>query len=153
MPPYLETTLGKFTFRVATDRRYTAEGVWAFWVQPQEGNRIRIGFTDYLQQHSGDIAFVSVKPVGTRLAAGDDVAEVETIKVALVLPSPVSGTIVEVNEALEPAPEMVNQDPYESGWLAAIEVADWEAEAARLLGPEDYLALMQSQAEQELKRP
>ncbi len=153
MPPYLETTLGKFTFRVATDRRYTAEGVWAFWVQPQEGNRIRIGFTDYLQQHSGDIAFVSVKPVGTRLAAGDDVAEVETIKVALVLPSPVSGTIVEVNEALEPAPEMVNQDPYESGWLAAIEVADWEAEAARLLGPEDYLALMQSQAEQELKGP
>jgi len=153
MLQYLETTIDKFTFRVATDRQYTAEGVWAFWVQPQADNRIRIGLTDYLQQHKGDVAFVSVKPVGTRLAAGDDVAEIETIKAALVLPSPVSGTVVEVNEALELTPEIVNQDPYERGWLAAIEVTNWEAERAMLLDPPAYLSVIQSQAEQELKGP
>ena len=69
MSEYLEKVIDKFTFRVATDRYYTTDGVWAFWMQPQAGNRIRVGLTDYLQQHSGDTAFVSVKPIGTVLAA------------------------------------------------------------------------------------
>ena len=76
MPEYLEATVDKFIFQVATDRLYSPDGVWAL----AEGNRVRVGFTDYLQQHNGDVAFVHVKPAGTKLAAGDEVAELETIK-------------------------------------------------------------------------
>ena len=152
MSEYLETTVDKFTFRVATDRLYSAEGVWVLWLQPQGGNRIRVGLSDYLQQHSGDVAFVHPKPVGTKLTPGDELAELETMKMVLTLPSPIAGTVVEVNEALDLTPEVVNQDPYDKGWLAVLEVDNWEAERARLLEPQAYFAVMQSQANEELKK-
>ena len=53
MSEFLETTVDKFTFRVATDRLYSGDGLWVFWLQPQGGNRVRVGLTDFLQQHSG----------------------------------------------------------------------------------------------------
>jgi glycine cleavage system H protein len=152
MPEYLETTFDKFTFRVATDRLYSPEGTWVFWVQQAGGSRVRIGLTDYLQQHSGDVAFVHVQPPGTKLAAGKELAEIETIKAILSLPSPVEGTVVEVNRDLDTTPEMVNQDPYHQGWLAVMEVANWEADRAKLLEPSAYFAVMRSQVEQELKQ-
>jgi hypothetical protein len=68
MPEYLEMTADKFTFRVAKDRLYSAEGVW---VLPEPGStRVRVGLADYLQQHNGDVAFANVKPAGTKLAVG-----------------------------------------------------------------------------------
>ena len=120
MPEYLETTVDKFIFKVATDRLYTTEGVWILWVEPEGNGRVRVGLTDYLQQHGGDLTFANVKPVGTRLTAGDEFAEIETIKTTLVVYSPVEGEIVEVNSALELTPELVNQEPYDGGWLAVI---------------------------------
>ena len=65
---------------------------------------MRVGLADYLQQHNGDVAFANVKPAGTRLAAGDQFAEIETIKAMVDLHAPVSGTIVEVNAALNMQP-------------------------------------------------
>ena len=150
MSEYLERTVDKFTFRVATDRVYTADGVW---LQPLGGNRVRLGVTDYLQQHSGDVAFVSVKPRGTRLVCEEEFAALETIKVNLSLPSPVAGTVAEVNEALESAPERVNQDPYGGGWLLVIEPTNWDVERTRMLDPGAYFAVMQSQVAEELKQP
>jgi len=152
MSEFLETTVDKFTFRVATDRLYSGDGLWVFWLQPQGGNRVRVGLTDFLQQHSGDAAFVTVKPPGTRLQVGDDLAELETIKVNMILPSPVSGAIVAVNDALELNPELVNQSPYEKGWLAEIDATDWEAGRASLLDAKAYFAVMQSQAQEESKK-
>ena len=111
---------------------------------------MRVGLTDFLQQRSGDVAFVHAKPVGTKLAAGDEFAELETIKVNQSLFAPVGGTIVEVNASLDPSLEIVNQDPYGRGWLAVIETADWETARAKLLDAEAYLAVMRSQAEEEL---
>ncbi len=146
MQEYLETTVDKFVFRVATDRLYSPDGVWA----QSEGNRVRVGLTDYLQQRGGDVAFVHVKPVGTKLAGGDEFAELETIKANQSLFSPVSGTVVEVNSNLSLTPEIINEDPYGKGWLAVIEAADWESERAKLLDPHAYLSAMRSQAEQEL---
>jgi glycine cleavage system H protein len=143
---YLETTVDKFVFRVAADRFYNSDGVWA---QP-DGNRVRVGLTDYLQQRGGDVAFVHVKPIGTKLAAGDEFAELETIKANQSLFLPLGGTVVEVNSALGLTPEVINEDPYGKGWLAVIEVADWEAGRAKLLDPQAYLSTMRSQAEQEL---
>ncbi|MEJ2353795.1 MAG: hypothetical protein P8Y03_28790, partial [Anaerolineales bacterium] len=93
MSEFLETTVDKFIFRVATDRYYNQEGLWA----KAEGNRVRIGLSDFVQQRSGDVAFAEVKPAGTQLAFGDEVAVIETIKVDIAFSSPVSGKVVEVN--------------------------------------------------------
>jgi glycine cleavage system H protein len=146
MQEYLETTIDKFIFRVATDRLYSSEGIWARC----EGNRVRVGLTDYLQQRGGDATFVHVKSLGTKLAGGDEFAELETIKANQSLFMPVSGTIAEVNSNLNQTPEIINEDPYGKGWLAVIETADWESDRAKLLDPQDYLSAMRSQAQQEL---
>jgi glycine cleavage system H protein len=148
MPEFLETTVDKFTFKVATDRYYSSEGIWAL----AEGNRIRIGMTDFLQQRSGDIAFAEVKPEGTALAAGDEAAIIETIKVNVSLPSPVGGTVVEVNPAMELSPEVINQDPYGEGWLVGIEADDWLRARDNLLDPQTYFEMMKGQAEEEAKK-
>ena len=148
MPEFLETTVDKFTFKVATDRFYSSEGVWV----KEENGRARIGLSDFVQQRSGDVAFADVKPAGTSLAAGDDVANIETIKVNISYTCPVNGKIVEVNPAMSDAPEAINQDPYGAGWLAVMEVADWEAERTRLLDPQAYFEIMKGQAEEETKK-
>jgi len=151
MSEYLETTADKFTFRVAMDRLYSHEGVWALWLQPETGRRVRVGLTDFLQQRSGDLAFLSVKAPGTRLQAGDEIAELETVKVNLSVHTPVGGTILEVNTALDLTPEVANRDPYGDGWLAVIEAASGEADRAKLLDARGYLSVMQSQVEQEIR--
>lgn len=148
MPDYLETTVDKFIFKVATDRHYTAEGLWAL----AEGNRVRIGMTDFLQQRSGDIAFAEVRPEGTVLKAGDEVAVIETIKVNVSLSSPVSGTIVAVNPALELSPQVINQDPYGEGWLVIVEADNWPAERDNLLDAQAYFEVMKRQAEEEARQ-
>ena len=81
MPDMLETTIDKFTFKVATDRYYTSEGVWA----KPDGARVRVGLSDFLQQRSGDVAFAEVKPAGTSVRFGDEIAGIETIKVNISL--------------------------------------------------------------------
>lgn len=149
MPAYLETTVDKFTFRVATDRVYTAQGVW---VLKEANGRVRVGLDDFSQQRNGDVAFASVKPTGTRLLRDQCFAEVETIKAMVELPSPVSGTVVEANAALDTTPEVINQDPYGTGWLALVETSDWESERSQLLEPAAYFSVMQAQAIEESKR-
>lgn len=150
MTEFLETTVDKFIFRVATDRLYSVEGIWA--LKEDEGDRVRLGVTDYRQQLNGDVAFAHLKPVGTNLAAGDEFAEVETIKATVSFPSPIAGTVLEVNEELDLTPEAVNQQPYGKGWLLVVEATNWPADRMKLLDAEFYLALMWSQAEEELKK-
>ncbi len=152
MPEFLETTVDKFIFRVPTDRLYCRDGLWVLWLQPQGGNRVRVGLTDYLQQHSGDTTFVTVKAAGTELRVGDDLADFETMKVNIVLASPVRGSIVAVNDALELQPELINQSPYEKGWLAEIEVADWETQRVALLDANAYFTIMEAEAREEGKK-
>ncbi len=146
MPDFLECTADKFTFRVATDRLYTADGLW---VLPEQPGRVRVGLTDFMQQRSGDLAFLALKAPGTTVLAGDDFAEMETVKVTQTLPCPVAGTIRQVNEALDQSPEVVNGDPYGAGWLAVMEPTDWEKDRSKLLEPNAYFSVMQSEIEQE----
>jgi len=145
MTEYLETTFDKFIFKVATDRSYSSEGLWA----QAEGILVRIGLSDFLQQRSGDVAFAEVKPLGTKVAVGEEVASIETIKVTIGLTSPVTGRIVEVNPLLSTAPEVINQDQYGEGWLAVLEADDWETDRNALMDPQAYFQLMKSQAEEE----
>jgi glycine cleavage system H protein len=143
----LVVTIDKFTFRIAPDRWYTREGVWVL----TEGDRVRVGLSDFLQQRSGDIAFAEVQPIGTTVAAGDEIASIETIKVNVALASPVSGQVFDVNPALATAPEAINQDPYGAGWLAVISVADWESDRSRLLDAAAYLEVVRQIAAEEMK--
>jgi glycine cleavage system H protein len=145
LPEFLKTTVDKFVFKVATDRSYNREGLWL----QADGSRIRIGLSDFVQQRSGDVAFAEVRPAGTSLAAGDELAVIETIKVNISLASPLRGTVIEVNPAMETAPEAINQDPYGEGWLAVIEAVDWETDRVALLDPQAYFTRMKGLAEEE----
>jgi glycine cleavage system H protein len=148
MSDFLETTVDKFTFKVATDRFYSAEGVWA----KEETGSVRIGLSDFVQQRSGDVAFAEIKPAGTVLAVGEELAVIETIKVNISYASPVNGKIAEVNPAMNDAPEAINQDSYGAGWMVVMEVTDWGAERAKLLDPQAYFKIMVSQAKEETKK-
>ena len=148
MPDFLETMVDKFSFKVATDRCYTDQGVWA----KAEGTRVRIGVSDFLQQRSGDVAFAEVRATGTAVGFGDEVAVIETIKVNISLVSPLAGVVADTNPAMSTAPEAINQDPYGAGWLADLEATDWEADRLRLLNAEAYFRLMKGQAEEEAKK-
>ncbi len=148
MSQYMELTVDKFTFKVAPDRFYTREGVWAL----EEEHRVRIGLSDFLQQRSGDIAFVEIKPVGTVLTAGNETASIETIKVNVALSSPVSGTVVEVNPEMDAAPEAINQDSYGAGWLAVIATSAWETDRSQLLDAAAYFDAIKREAEEEMKK-
>lgn len=149
MSDFLKTTVDKFTFKVAGDRYYTPEGVWA----KPEGSRIRIGLSDFLQQRSGDVAFAEVKPAGIAVDFEGEVAVIETIKVNISLGSPVDGVVAETNPSMATAPEVINQDPYGAGWLAEIEVANWDTDRIRLLDAQAYFLLMKGQAQEETGRP
>ena len=142
----LELTIDKFTFRVPKDLYFGEAGVWI----RLEGGLARLGLADYVQQRSGDMAFAEVKPVGTSLQPGDEFASIETIKVNVSLPSPVTGTIVAVNAELQDMPELINQDPYGKGWLVTVQLTDWTSDKAKLLNAEAYYALIKRQAESEV---
>lgn len=150
MTEFLETTVDKFIFKVATDRLYSSEGVWV--LEEDGGTRVRLGITDYQQQLNGDVAFAHIKSVGTSLAAGDELVEVETIKATVSVYSPVEGQITETNADLDLTPEIVNEEPYGKGWFAVIEAADWSSDQANLMDADAYLSLMRSQAEEELNK-
>lgn len=144
----LEANVDKFKFRIPEDLWYSDAGVW---IRAEE-SRARLGLTDFGQQVNGDVAFATVRPAGTELQVGDEFATIETVKVDVGLPSPVRGRIVEVNPGLTEAPEWINQDPYGSGWLAVVELTDWEADKAKVLDAPGYLDLVRTQAEAELKK-
>lgn len=146
MTEFLEFTLDKFTFKVAADRVYSTEGVWA----KENGEQIILGMSDYLQQRSGDIAFAEVVQAGTAVAAGEPLADIETIKADLELVTPVSGTVQAVSEKMDFEPEIINQDPYEEGWMAIILASNWASEQTNLLSPEAYLEQIKSEAEEEI---
>lgn len=148
MTDFLETTVDKFTFKVATDRFYTSEGVWA----KEEKGLVCIGLSDFVQQRNGDVAFAEIKPVGTALVETEELAVIETIKVNISFSSPVSGKIMEVNPAMTDTPEVINQDPYGTGWMVTMEVEEWESQRATMLTPEAYFEIMKSQAEKEARK-
>ena len=145
MTEFMTYTLDKFIFRVANDRYYDSNGLWIF----PEGHLARIGLSDFLQQRSGDIAFAETVEIGSKIVVGDEIAEIETIKVDFSVESPISGTVIEVNPKLELEPEIINEDPYDTGWLLLIETEDWPSAKDDLLDPEAYFNIMAAAAEEE----
>jgi glycine cleavage system H protein len=141
----LQVTVDKFIFRVKIGYLYTQDGVWL--AMDEASGVARAGLTDFRQQSSGDLAFVDLPSLGQHVEQGDDLANVETVKVDLAVPAPISGEIVAANDALRETPELVNQDPYGAGWLVELKPARWPVEG--LLDAHAYLAVMTQQAEEE----
>ena len=144
----LDVTVDKFIFRVPETFLFSDSGIWV----AVEESRARLGLSDFAQQVNGDIAFANVEPVGTELEVGDELGSIETVKVNVGLPSPVTGRIVEVNPLLQDAPEAINQDPYGKGWRVVMELRDWEKDKAGLLDAPHYLERVKELAEAELKK-
>ncbi|MFI5337027.1 MAG: glycine cleavage system protein GcvH [Opitutales bacterium] len=107
------------------------------WLKVAADGTAVVGITDYAQNSLGDITFVQLPKVGTVLKAADSFGVVESVKAASDVYAPVAGTVIEVNAALEGAPEKVNSAPYTDGWMLKLKLAN-PADASGLLSPEDY---------------
>ncbi len=124
---------------VPDDLRYSSDHEWV----RLEGDRIRIGITDYAQDALGDVVFIQVPEVGESTDAGATMGEVESTKSVSEIYAPVPGTVVEVNADLEATPELVNSDPYGAGWIAVVELADVSV-VGSLMDADAYRELTQS---------
>lgn len=109
------------------------------WARLEEDGTVTIGISDHAQDALGDVVYVETPEVGANLAAGDEAGVVESVKAASDIYAPVSGEVVEVNEALEDAPETVNASPYDDGWFFRVKPSD-TSELDKLLDAEAYRA-------------
>jgi|TARA_B100001079_G_C16392617_1_gene507611 glycine cleavage system H protein len=115
------------------------------WVRLEQDNVAVVGITDFAQGLLGDIVFVELPEVGQQVQLNDEIAVVESLKAASDIYSPISGVILEINEALSDQPEVINSSPDEQGWLYKIEYRDLD-ELNQLLSPDDYNDLCQSES-------
>jgi len=125
---------------IPDDLKYTREHEWA----RSKGGRVVVGITDFAQDQLGDVVYVELPAVGDEVKKGESFGVVESTKAVSDLFAPVSGKVVEVNDPLVETPETVNEDPYEEGWLIAIEPSD-PAELAGLLDAKAYKAFVDEQ--------
>lgn len=118
---------------VPTDLKYTKDHEWV----RIEGDTATFGVSDHAQEALGDIVFVELPDVGRSMDAGEAYGVVESVKAVSDVYAPVAGEVVEINEALEGEPDLVNSDPYGSGWIIKVKISDNNA-SAELMNPEEY---------------
>ncbi len=116
-----------------TDRKYTKEHEWIKF----DGDIATIGITDFAQEQLTDVVFVELPEIGKQIEQNGNLCVVESVKSVSDIFSPVSGEIVEVNKALENSPALVNNDPFESGWIVKLKIRK-ETESAQLMTSEEY---------------
>jgi len=122
---------------VPADLRYTKEHEWA----KLEGDKARIGITAFAQEQLGDVVFVELPKMGTKVTAMKTFGVVESVKAVSDLYAPLSGEVVEINAELPKKPEVVNADPYGQGWMIVVKLADakeWDS----LMSAADYEKLV-----------
>ena len=110
------------------------------WARVEDDGLVRVGISDHAQGQLGDLVYVELPEVGSAVKAGTGAAVVESVKAASDIYAPVSGEVVEVNEALSKSPELINSAPYEGGWICKIKITD-KAELAKLLDAGSYQKL------------
>lgn len=121
--------------KTPTELRYAESHEWA----APDGGSATVGITDFAQDQLGDVVFVELPDVGRRVAKGEQMAVIESVKTASDIYAPVSGVIEAVNDALDAQPELINSDPYGDGWLVRIGLAD-ASELDGLLDASAYTA-------------
>ena len=122
--------------QIPENLRYSNDHEWA----RLDGSTVRVGITDYAQDALGDIVFVDLPAVGSDVAAGGQIGEVESTKSVSEIYAPLAGTVTAVNDALVSGPERLNQDPYGDGWICELELAPG-ADPASLLDASGYADL------------
>ncbi|WP_449537465.1 glycine cleavage system protein GcvH [Ferdinandcohnia sp. Marseille-Q9671] len=115
------------------DLRYSEEHEWV----KVEGEKVRIGITDFAQSELGDIVFVELPEVGDEIKADEPFGSVESVKTVSELYAPISGKVVEINEDLDDSPEFVNESPYEKAWMIVIEPSN-ASDVENLMTAEQY---------------
>ena len=125
---------------IPTDLRYSSDHEW---IRAQDGI-ITLGITEYAQDALGDVVYVQIPEQGTVVAAGDGFTEVESTKSVSDIYAPVSGTVRDVNDALEDSPELLNNDPYGDGWICTIEMSA-PSELEELMSADQYRALTEGE--------
>ncbi len=124
-------------YLVKGDRYYTKDHEWAYI----RNGKAQIGITDYAQKMLGDIVYVDLPEKEQEIEAGETLANIESVKNVAPIYSPVTGTVIEINEDLIDEPALVNEDPYDAGWVAIVEMKD-PAEVEDLMTAEDYAELL-----------
>ncbi len=123
------------------DRKYTKDHEWA----KEEDGAYQFGITAFAVDQLGDITLVSLDvEVGDSVSAGDAFGTIESVKTLSDLFAPMSGRVVAINDSLEDAPELVNEDPWEKGWMLAIEPDNAEADLASMMDKDAYVAHVES---------
>ncbi|HEX2742081.1 MAG TPA: glycine cleavage system protein GcvH [Rubrobacter sp.] len=123
---------------VPEDLQYTKSHEWV----RTEDDTATIGITDHAQEELGDVVFVELPSEGDTFEAGEAFGSVESVKAVSDLYAPVGGEVVEVNSALEDAPEKINEDPYGEGWIVKLRTSD----EADLLSPEEYERVVEEES-------
>ncbi|MBF0515533.1 MAG: glycine cleavage system protein GcvH [Nitrospirae bacterium] len=121
--------------------RYHKEHTWV----SISGKKATIGITDYAQDALGDIVYIDIPEVDAEVEANVEMSEIESTKATSSVISPLSGTILSVNEDLEDSPEIINEDPYGKGWIAVIEISD-DSELDDLMDASDYDKFIEEEA-------
>ncbi len=127
---------------IPEDLKYHTEHEWV----RREGDEVVVGITHYAQDSLGDIVYLELPKIDETVATGQEIAEVESTKTASPIYSPVSGTVLAVNEALTDQPELVNQEPYGKGWILKIRLSN-PSELDRLMDAGQYGAYLKEQSE------
>jgi len=123
------------------DLRYHKEHTWV----RVSGGKATIGITDYAQDTLGDIVYVDLPDLDSEIEKDAEFSEIESTKATSSVIAPVSGTIIEVNEELDESPEIINEEPYDRGWIAVVELSD-PSELDQLLDATDYERYVEDEA-------
>jgi glycine cleavage system H protein len=129
---------------IPVDLKYTKDHEWL----RMEGDAGRVGITDYAQNSLHEVVYADLPQVGRRLAQKESFGTVESVKAVSEVYSPISGEVVEVNQKLADAPELVNQQPYREGWLILMKPLKLKDEAGSLLSAKEYEELLKKLSEQ-----
>ena len=119
----------------ASDLKFSKDHTW---VKIEDGKSL-VGITDYAQNELGDVVFIEFPDIGRELSQGESFGVIESVKAVSDLHAPVGGTVAEINEELQDAPEIVNSDPLDKGWIIAIESDDAAEQANNLMDESDYI--------------
>ena len=148
---YICITFDKFIFKVSKGCFYSEEGVWI----RIENGAARLGISDFVQKTIGDMTYISLPHIGNKVEQLQELASVESIKTSISIPSPIKGRIIEVNLRIEEEPELVNLDPYGSGWLVVAKLSNFKKDRKQLLEAEKYSEVIKKklvEAEKESKK-
>ena len=119
-----------------SDRQYTKEHEW-LKIQDAESNLAIVGITDYAQEQLGDVVFIDMPEIGSNLVHMEKMGEIESVKAVSDLFSPVSGEVIKTNSELLDRPELINEDPYNEGWILQVILSD-TGELGSLISADEY---------------